>query len=129
MKLSIVCSESRLNSLPGLREVFDGLFVESRAWYVRPELSSMESLENLEQCLDFSSYVLCILNTEDFNSTWLHYTLGHQRGHTDHLTFWVMPEDSRLVPEWTSGFIVIPGSHKDVYDYYAEVEESWGEEE
>ena len=128
MKLSVVCSESRLKELPPLREILDGLFIEFRAWYYNGDLSDMESLKGLEKCLDFSTYVLCVVDADNFNTPWVYYTLGFQRGRTDRMTFWVLPEDAHTVPEWTNGFVVIPGNRKDVYDYYAEVEVSWNEE-
>ena len=128
MKLSVVCSESRLKELPHLREVLDGLFIEFQAWYFNDDTSDLESLKKLEKCLDFSSYVLCVVDTENFNTPWVYYTLGYQRGRTDRMTFWVLPEDAHTEPEWTNGFVVIHGSDKDVYDYYAEVEVSWSEE-
>jgi len=128
MKLSVVCSESRLKELPHLREILDGLFIEFRAWYHNAELPEPELLKGLELCLDYSTYVLCVVDAEDFRSPWLYYTLGYQRGRTDRMTFWVLPEDAHSVPDWTNGYIVIPGSEKDVYDYYAEVEVSWSEE-
>jgi hypothetical protein len=128
MKLSVVCSESRLHELPHLRDTLDGLFIEFRAWYDNSDKSSVELLKSLELCLDYSTYVLCVAAPEDFNSPWVHYTLGYQRGRTDRMTFWVPPEDASSVPEWTNGFVVITGSGKDVYDYFAEVEVSWSEE-
>ncbi|MCK5735795.1 MAG: ankyrin repeat domain-containing protein, partial [Spirochaetaceae bacterium] len=128
MKLSIVCSKSRINELPQLRDTLDGLFIEYRVWYHNTEFSESELVNGLEECLDYSTYVLCAVDSDDFNSPWVHYTLGYQRGRTDRMTFWVLPEESLSVPEWTNGFVVIPGSRKDVYDYYAEVEVSWSEE-
>jgi len=128
MKLSVVCCESRLKELPHLREVLDGLFIEFRAWYYNAELSETQLLRGLEQCLDYSTYVLCVVDSKCFHSPWLYYTLGYQRGRTDRMTFWVSPEEAHSVPDWTNGFVVIPGSGKDVYDYYAEVEVSWSEE-
>ncbi len=128
MKLSVVCSESRLKDLPSLREILDGLFIEFRAWYHNSEIPETELLQGLEECLEYSTYVLCVVASDDFKSSWLHYSLGYQRGRTDRMTFWVLPEDAHSVPDWTNGFIVIPGSGRDVYDYYAEVEVSWSEE-
>ncbi len=104
------------------------MFVETRAWYKRTDQTAAEILQGLEQCLEYSRYVLCIVDSEDFDSPWLHYALGFQRGRTDRMTFWVLPEDKKTVPFWTNGFVVIPGSEKDVYDYYSEVEDSWSEE-
>ena len=128
MKLSVVCSESRLRELPSLREILDGLFIEFHAWYHKSELPEPELLQGLEECLEYSTYVLCAVDSDDFNSAWLHYSLGYQRGRTDRMTFWVLPEEAHSVPDWTNGFIVISGSRRDVYDYYAEVEVSWSEE-
>ncbi len=128
MKLAVVCSTSRLDSLPYLREVLDGLLIEYRAWFDHPDLSAAESINSLEQCLGYSTYLLCIVSADDFNTNWLYYTLGHQRGRTDRLAFWVRPEDADSVPEWTDGFTTISGNEKDIFGYYAEVEETWGEE-
>ncbi len=128
MKLSVVCSESRLRELPSLREILDGLFIEFHAWYHNSELPEIELLQGLEECLEYSTYVLCVADSEDFNSAWLHYSLGYQRGRTDRMTFWILPEEAHSIPDWTSGFVVIPGSRRNIYDYYAEVEVSWSEE-
>lgn len=128
MKLSVVCSESRLRELPSLREILDGLFIEFHAWYHNSELPETELLQGLEECLEYSTYVLCVASAEDFNSAWLHYSLGYQRGRTDRMTFWISPEEAQSVPDWINGFIVIPGSRRDIYDYYSEVEVSWSEE-
>ena len=128
MKLSVICSGSRLDTLPRLRDVLDNLFVEYHAWYPRTEVQAIENIDCLEQCLDFSNYVLCMPGRGEFSTYWLHYTLGYQRGCTDRMAFWIAPEDTREVPEWLSRFHVVKGDEKDIYEYYAEVEELWCEE-
>ncbi len=37
-----------------LADVLDGLFVETPAWFIRPELPAAESLESLEHCPGYS---------------------------------------------------------------------------
>lgn len=126
MKLAVVCSENSLGMLPELRHVFDNLFIESLAWYPKDELE--KSMDTLERCLDYSPYVLCIADRESLSSKWLYYTVGHQRGRTDRLTFWIPAKDVDAVPEFANRYVLIVGDEKDVYDYYSEVEESWSEE-
>ncbi len=126
MKLAVVCSENNLEMLPKLRHVFDSLFIESLAWYPRNDLE--KSMDTLERCLDYSPYILCIADRESLSSKWLYYAIGHQRGRTDRLTFWVSAEDADAVPEFANRYVIIVGDEKDVYDYYSEVEESWCEE-
>jgi|GEM_PF-2008094 len=128
MKLAVVCSSSRLEQLPGLRDVLDGLYVEYLAWHPDADHGSDAPLDSLERCLDFSSYVLCLSTATDVDETWVHYVLGHQRGRTDRLTFWFRPEDAAAIPRWLDRFVVIVGDEGDVYDYYAEVEQTWSEE-
>lgn len=128
MKLAVVCSRSKLSSLLVLRDIFDDLFIESRAWFEQPELSGAESIESLETCLGYSDYVLCIPDTEDFNSGWLQYTLGHQRGRRDRMVLWVQPEEIGSIPEWTSGLAIISGAASGISDFYSETERYWFEE-
>lgn len=128
MKLAVVCSKSKLNSLPVLREVLDDLFIESRAWFEGFEVTAAESIESLKACLEYSSYVICIPDLNDFSSTWLHYTLGFQRGCKDKMAFWIPPEEFNLLPEWTAGFTVITGGGTDIFNFYWEREQYWQDE-
>lgn len=128
MKLSVICSQERLDMLPRLRVVLDNLFVEYLAWYPREDLDYPAAIDTLDRCLEYSPYLLCLPAADDIDSVWLHYALGYQRGRTDRLAFWIEPRDARAVPEWASRFIIVTGDEKDVYDYYAEVEETWSEE-
>ena len=85
-------------------------------------------MDNLDRTLEYSPYVLCLPAVEDGSPSWLNYALGYQRGRTDKLAFWVSAEDLPAVPEWACRYIIVSGDEKDVYDYYAEVEDTWKEE-
>lgn len=128
MKLAVVCSRSKINSLPVLRNALDDLYIESRAWFERTDVEDGKSMESLQECLDYSSYVLCIPDTGDFSSGWLHYTLGHQRGCKDKMAFWIQSEEINSIPDWTSDFMVITGGGNDINNIYSRIEQTWNEE-
>ena len=128
MKLSVLCSDERLDKLPQLRDVLDNLFIEYLAWFPRADTELPDSMDNLDRCLEYSKYLLCLPSEKDVASAWLHYALGYQRGRTDRIAFWVDPLNRRAVPAWAARYIIITGDKKDVYEYYAEVEETWSEE-
>ena len=128
MKLSIVCSADRLNLLPQLRISLDGLFIETLTWYAGKADQPSDDFNELNRCLDYSSFVLCIVDPADLDSSWFHYVMGFQRGCLDRLALFFSPEDRLRIPEWVSRYPTIVGDSKDVFRYYSGIEEIWSEE-
>lgn len=128
MKLSVICGSRRLGVLPALRNILDSLFIESLTWYPKDRIGMSESIDGLERCLDYSGYTLCLPDADDFDTHWLHYTLGHQRGRTDRLSFWVLQENNTTIPNWVSRFTMLSGPIEIVYNHLAGVADLWSED-
>ncbi|MDF1567262.1 MAG: ankyrin repeat domain-containing protein [Spirochaetaceae bacterium] len=87
-----------------------------------------EAIDGLERCLDYSQYTLCLPDADDFDTHWLHYILGYQRGRTDRLSFWVLQDNERIIPNWASRFIILTGHIDVVSNHFAGLEGLWSED-
>ncbi|MCG8451770.1 MAG: ankyrin repeat domain-containing protein [Spirochaetales bacterium] len=128
MKLAVLCSTERISQLPTLREAFDGLLIETLAWYRRDDWTMEEAVAAMEQCLEYSSYVLCLISPCDALAPWLHFALGYQRGQSDGILFWLRPEDAPALPPWMRRYPVVFGNELDVAHCYEDIERRWNEE-
>jgi hypothetical protein len=87
-----------------------------------------EAMDGLERCLDYSQYTLCLPDADDFDTHWLHYILGYQRGRTDRLSFWVLQEDEKIIPNWARRFIILTGHIDVVSNHFSGVEGLWNQD-
>ena len=127
MKLSVLCSRSRFDSLARLRELFDRLFIEYRVWLEVPAPGGQYNPRTLESALDFSDFTLCRLEPGDFDASWVHYALGRQGGRMDRLVFWVNRDEADGMPGWARDYTAAAGSADEVYDCFTDIEAAWRE--
>ena len=128
MKLSVLCSRSRFDSLVRLRELFDRLFIDYRVWLEVPAPGDQYNPQTLEPLFDFSHYTLCSLEPEDFDAGWVHYMLGRQAGRTDRVVFWINKDETERMPEWAGPYTAAEGSADDAFDCFREFEAAWRED-